>query len=53
MKIEKYRNKYVDYYLTFLNAIFGSDSIQQPTIRYGEAMQFILPYVRKDYLWSK
>jgi len=51
MQIEKYRNQYVQYYKTFLNVIFGSDSLQQPTTRYSAAMQFVLPWVRKDYLW--
>jgi hypothetical protein len=51
MSIGYYRDKYISYYRNFLDKIFGSNSVQQPTDRYAAAFQFILPWVRRDNLW--
>lgn len=50
--IQTYRDQYVAFYETFLEAVFGSDSPQQPSARYASMVQFILPWVAKDRLWQ-
>lgn len=47
-----YRDQYVSFYSAFLEALFGSDSPQQPADRYSALLQFVLPWVAKDRLWQ-
>lgn len=49
---EKYRDKYVQTMQTFLDAVFSSDSPQQPATRFAEMFQFVLPWAAKDKLWQ-
>jgi len=52
LAIPKYYQQYLDDYKTFANAVFGSASKQQPTNRYAEMLEFILPWVTRDRLWQ-
>lgn len=47
-----YRDQYVEFYSTFLEALFGSKSLQQPSARYSAMLQLVLPWVTKDRLWQ-
>ncbi len=48
----KYRKQYLEYYKSFVTAVFGSQSKQQPSDRYAAMMQFILPWIKRDQLWQ-
>ena len=48
----KYRNQYFQIYKSFVTAIFGSESKQQPSERYADMMQFLLPWIKRDQLWQ-
>jgi spore coat protein CotH len=52
LAIPKYYQQYLNDYKTFANAVFGSASKQQPTNRYAEMLEFILPWVTRDRLWQ-
>jgi len=52
LSIKEYNKTYVEYYETFLTAAFGSESKQQPQSRYSSYLQFLLPWVKRDYLWQ-
>jgi spore coat protein CotH len=48
---DSFRSSYLSYYQTFLDTIFGSGSVQQPSERYAALMQFVLPWVARDAMW--
>lgn len=48
----KYRDVYLSYYAQFIDAVFGEKSAEQPTERYGDMLQFVLPWVSRDKLWQ-
>jgi hypothetical protein len=52
LAIPEYNNTYKEYYTLFLDSVFGSNSKQQPQSRYSSYLQFLLPWVEKDYLWQ-
>ena len=52
LSIPDHNASYIEYYNTFLDAVFGSDSSQDPVTRYSSMLQFTLPWVSKDLLWQ-
>ena len=51
MAIEKYKETYLSNFRKFVDATFGSKSVQLPTNRYAALMQFVLPWVARDEMW--
>jgi hypothetical protein len=47
-----YRDQYVTFYSAFIEALFGSKSLQQPAERYSAMLQLVLPWVARDRLWQ-
>jgi hypothetical protein len=52
LSIADHNQSYVNYYNTFLQGTFASDSPQQPADRYAGMLQFLLPWVKRDFLWQ-
>jgi spore coat protein CotH len=48
----QHNETYLEYYSTFLNSVFGSDSKQQPADRFAAILQFLYPWAARDYLWQ-
>jgi hypothetical protein len=52
LNIQSYNETYRSEFSVFLNTLFGSSSVQQPTSRYAKYLQFISPWVQQDKLWQ-
>ncbi|CAE7429420.1 unnamed protein product, partial [Symbiodinium microadriaticum] len=52
LAIPQYNETYQNMYAAFLEAVFGSESMKQPTVLHGERMQFVLPWMEKDQIWQ-
>ncbi len=48
LAFSKYRDDYEKYYQTFIDTVFASDVVEQPSKRHTDLMQFLLPWVARD-----
>jgi len=52
LSIDQFNSTYKQYYNLFLSHTFGAESSLQPSTRYASMLDFILPWVDQDKLWS-
>jgi hypothetical protein len=49
---KQFTDQYIDYFETFMDGLYGSDTKQYPQERYSRLANFISPWVAKDRMWQ-